>query len=273
MKKIVITFMLVLFSTFLFSQNDTISKDTINKYPYFPDRPGFSTNARLVGLHQTDYEVSFGYNTNYGPNTNMFYNTNLVRFGMYEHLEFRFGLDFGSLSYLDSLGKPAQINGVKGVSFGVKIPIVKDLKYFPDVAILGQIYFAGLGKPEFISPDHSPQVLLLLQKGIGNFTLLGNVGMFYDGYTPYANGVYSICVCYNITPKLGTFIESYSFFSGRTSPLYFGDLGFNYFITDNLEMDISCGNKYFVNFTGGNIVEVVNPFFINCGFAWRIPHK
>ena len=152
MKKIFLSLMLVMFSTLLFSQ------DTL--YPYFPDRPGFSNNPRLVGLHRTDFETSFGYNSQYftplGDVQPMFYNTNLFRFGMYKHLEFRFGMDMGYLSKVTP-----QVFGVKALSVGMKIPIVKDLKYFPDVAILGQINFPTIGKPEFAIPLYSPQGVLV----------------------------------------------------------------------------------------------------------------
>jgi hypothetical protein len=207
MKKIFLSLLMsVVFSTLLFSQDTTL-------YPFFPDRPGYSNNSRLVGLHRTDFETSFGYNSQYPTSLGdqpVFYNTNLFRFGMYKHLEFRFGMDIGYLSTVTP-----QVFGVKALSFGIKIPIVKDLKYFPDIAILGQVNFPNIGKPEFVIPLYSPQCVLLLQKSIGNFMVLGNVGIFYDGFNTYGQGLYSVCLSYNITPKFGTFIETYSFFSSK----------------------------------------------------------
>jgi hypothetical protein len=263
MKKYLLSFLLIGLTLFGYSQTETI---------YFPDRPGFSCNPYSVGKHRTDYETSIGCNSNYGAGTHQFYQTNLMRFSMYEHLEFRFGLEFGNLIQPEL----PDVYGVRSVSFGVKIPIIKDIKYLPDIGILGQINFLGLGNPDFYLsvPQNyqAPQAVLLLSKGFGKFFILGNVGVWYDGYNPYANGLYSLCVCYSITPKFGTLIESYSFFNSKTSPLYFGDLGFNYYVTDNLMVDISCGNQYTFSLCSAEL-NVTNPFFVNCGISWRIPNK
>ena len=270
MKKYLLSLLFVGLALFGYSQTSTPTEES-----YFPDRPGFSCNPYSVGLHRTDYETSVGYNTNYGAGSRMFYQTNLFRFGMYKHLEFRLGLEFGSLSSLDSVGNPnPEITGIRAVYIGAKIPIISNIKYLPDVAILTQVNFLKLGKPEFYlsvpQNDYSPQAVLLLSKGFGKFMVMGNVGIWYDGYNPYAQGLYSVCVCYSITPKFGTFIESYSFFNSRNAPLNFGDLGFNYYITDNLMVDISCGNQYFLDTKS---LQVTNPFFLNCGISWRIPNK
>lgn len=266
MKKIITLLMMLFITTLLFSQNDTTCIQIQKQEPYFPDRPGMSANARLVGLHSTDYETSFGYTTNYNLNT--FYNTNLIRFGLYKFLELRIGMDFGYLPKEDP-----EIIGLKALSFGVKIPIVKDLKWLPDIAILGQVYLPDIGKPVFATPLYAPQATLLLQKGWGNYLLIGNVGFFYDGYNPYAQGMYSLAFLYSFSPKLGVFIESYTFFSGKTEPVYFGDMGLSYFLNKNLEIDMSFGNKYVLDFKDPQLLFVYNPFYINCGLAWKIPHK
>jgi hypothetical protein len=233
---------ILLFPILLFSQS------------FSPDRPGFSNGAYSVGLHRTDYESGWGYNGFGCYPINQLCNTNLFRFGMYKHLEFRFGTDFGDLL------TNSQIAGIKALYFGVKIPIIQDIKYLPDIAILGMLNLPNIGKPEFSIPDHSPQGSLILQKGFGKFTVLGNVGILYDGINPYSQGFYCINLGYSITSKFGSFIESYSFFSSKTSPFIYGDLGFNYFITDDFQFDLSYGSG-------------MSTVFINCGFSWRIPHK
>jgi hypothetical protein len=269
MRKFIFTMMLMFSVTLMFSQTDT----TQNEYPFFPDRPGFSCNARLVGLHRLDYETSFGYSLNFGDvdgtdgindGHNLLYNTNLVRFGVAKHLEVRFGMDFGHLS----IENESVVQGIKGMSFGVKILIVKDLKYLPDVGILGQINLPKVGNEDyFATPEYSPQLVLLLQKGFGNFLLLGNVGMFYDGFdNSKVQGLYSLDICYNILPTFGTFVEMYRLGSYGN----YGDFGFNYFITDNLQVDISCGNK--IEEFQNNII-FPKSFYANGGLAWRFPKK
>jgi hypothetical protein len=185
------------------------------------------------------------------------YNTNLIRFGVLKNLELRFGMDFGHLS--NSVG------GIKNMSLGIKVPIIQDLKYLPDIGILGQFNLPKIDDNYFTTPQYTPQGILLLQKGFGKLLLLGNIGFFYDGgYYNDENkpivdqsiqGIYSLAVCYSLTPKLGTFVECYRVGSYGS----YGDLGFNYFINDNLQLDVSFSNQF-----DGTI---------NGGIAWRFKNK
>lgn len=247
MRKIFITIVAVLFSTLLFSQSDI----------YIPDRPGYTYNARLVGLHRADVEVGFGYNyTNYGERSNLFYNTTAVRFGMFKHLELRYEIDFGDLST-----PTVNSSGVKGMIIGAKAPIINNSKYFPDIAVIGTVALPDLGKPEFSIPDYAPSATLALQKSIGKWSLFGNGGIFWDGINPYAKGSASFAL-YFFPGKFGMFAETYCIYSDRTNPVNAGDCGILYCITDDLIIDLSGGIDY---------VEGFDNFFVNCGVGWRLP--
>jgi len=247
MKKIFITLVVVMISTLLLAQSDV----------YFPDRPGYTYNAKLVGLHRADVEVGFGYNfTNYGEKSNLFYNTTAVRFGMFKHLELRYEIDFGDLST-----PSVNSSGVKGMIIGVKAPIIDDLKYFPDVAIIGTVALPNLGKPEFLIPNYAPSFTLVLQKIIGKFALFGNSSVFWDGINLYAKGSASFALYY-IPGKFGMFAETYCIYSDRTYPVNVGDCGVIYCITNDLIVDLSGGIDYNVGFDN---------FFVNCGIGWRLP--
>lgn len=93
MKKLLIFLFALIFSASIFAQ------DTIKESIYIPDRPGYTANANLIGLHQMDIEMGFGYNyVNCGDVNNIFYNTTYFRYGIFKHLEIRAGIDFGEIS-------------------------------------------------------------------------------------------------------------------------------------------------------------------------------
>ena len=247
MKKIVITLTLVLFSTFLFSQDEI----------YIPDRPGYTYNSHLVGEHQMDLEMGFGYTNNfYGVKSDIFYQTTAIRYGAFKFLEFRYQMDFGSIN-----SDPTQ-SGVKGASIGAKVPIYVNDSII-SIAIVGTCYLPNLGKPIFQTPEYSPSVILALQKSFGKFSLLGNSGILWDGVNPYAQGTASLALYY-FPSKFGFFVETFCLYSDKNSSQNCGDLGVLFCLTDNLIWDLSGG----LNYVGG-----FDNFFINSGISWRIPNK
>jgi len=254
MKKILI---LLLISTNLYSQD------------YVPDRPGICNSPYLVGLHQIDFESGIGYNY-YAPD-NVFYNTYLFRYGMFKHLEIRGDIDFGFTHSINN----TNYSGVKAITLGVKIPIINNIKYLPDVGLMGGIMLPNINKA-YTPIDYLPAITLLLSKNIKNITIASNVGIFWDGHdnsedffiiNPYsidnsAQFSYSIMIGYSIK-KLQFFVETYGFMS-NSKPYSGCDGGISYFLTPELQMDFSIGLNYIIG---------LNNSFIGAGIAWRIPNK
>lgn len=262
MKKFFTLIILMCFTSTVFSQDI-----------YIPDRPGFTYNARLVGFHQMDLEMGFGYNYmkgNFigGPDekTNIFYNTTAIRYGAFKHLEFRYEIDFGSVT------TPTwNQSGIKGMTFGFKTPIYS-VDSIINVAIVGGCYLPNIDvsvkNPRdtvsfFPIPNYSPSLTLAVQKFIGKVILFGNSGVMWDGVNPYPKGTASFALYY-FPSKFGMFVETYCIYSGKSSPVNGGDLGFLYCVTDDLVVDISGGIDYTLGFDNS---------FINCGISWRIPNK
>lgn len=267
MKKVILTIILVIIGVVAFAQTDTT--ETI----YIPDRPGYTYNAHLVGLHQMDIEMGFGYNymknvgyMNNGAKTNIFYNTDYIRYGAFKWLEFRYGVEFGSMSP-DSIGGYSTTNGVRGINVGFKIPILCDVKYAPDIAIVATTYLPNIGKPCFAYTNYAPSLNLALQKCFfDRLVLFGNAGLYFDGFsqinTTTINYNASLAAYFFITQKFAIFAETMVMYNPRTAPNNMFDGGCVYYITDNIQWDLSFGANY---------VSGLDNSFINSGISWRIP--
>ncbi len=263
MRKLFLAILTVLFSTVLFGQSDTC--ETI----YIPDRPGYTYNAKLVGLHQMDIEMGFGFNyfnnvsyINNGAKTNVFYNTNYIRYGAFKWLEFRYGVEFGNMNWSDSTGTFTN-TGVRGVNVGFKIPLLADKKYAPDIAIVATTYLPVVGIPEFRYPDFAPSVNLAVQKCFfDKLVLFGNAGFFYNGFDPRMQYNASLAAYFFITPKFAIFAETMVMYADWTAPSNMGDAGCVFYITDNIQWDLSFG----VNYVSG-----LDNSFVNSGISWRVP--
>jgi len=239
-----ITILLVLFSTVIFAQDDI----------YIPDRPGFTYNTHLVGLHQMDVEFGFGYSYLLGDRR--FYNTTAIRYGAFKFLEFRYQMDFGNVTNDSNLN----LSGIERATIGVKLPIYTNDKIL-SVAIVGSTYLPTLGY--WATTEFAPSLTLALQKSFGKCLLLGNSGIMWDGIDPRGKGTASLALYYFPT-KFGFFIETFCMYSNYSTSLNLFDFGMVYCVTDDLMLDLSAGMNY---------VDTWDDAFINCGLAWRIPNK
>ena len=265
MKKL-LAILFVLFSTVaVYAQKDTDTTESI----YIPDRPGYTYNAHLVGLHRMDVELGFGYNyQNYFEKTNIFYNTTYFRYGAFKWLEFRYGVEFGSIAT-----PTYNVYGVRGVNIGFKIPILVDVKYAPEIAIIATTSLPNIGPNPadttqgFAIPNYAPSVNLALQKCFfDKLVLFGNTGFFYDGFNPYIQYNSSLAAYLFVSQKCAVFVETMVMYSNGHAPNNMGDAGLVYYITDNIQWDLSFGVNY---------VKGLDNSFVNSGISWRFPkgHK
>jgi hypothetical protein len=235
----------------------TIVAQENNESLYIPDHPGYTYNALLVGLHRIDVEVGLGYGDPLYFDKNMIYTTTYFRYGAFKHLEFRYGFELGYM--------PDSINfGISGVNVGFKIPIISDYQYLPDIAIIANTYLPNLGVEEFSFPNYSPSLNLAIQKCFfDKLILFANTGLYYDGFNPQIKFNASFATYFFITPKYALFVETLCKFSNTNKPNNMADGGMIYYITDNIQLDLSFGANYVTGF---------NNFFINTGFNWRLPN-
>lgn len=172
MKKILSVILLALLGIATYAQTDSCET------AYIPDHPGYTYNAHNVGLHRMDIEIGLGYGNPYNlpwlnKKDGMFYNTTYVRYGVFKHLEFRFGFELGYDPKKD-------IKGLSGFNVGAKVPIISNLKNAPDIAILATTYIPKTGKLdiggqfEYYAPFQNGEFLekLLVNSLIGDLQLI-----------------------------------------------------------------------------------------------------
>jgi hypothetical protein len=257
MKKIILLVLFAIFSTTIFAQTDTCES------LYIPDHPGYTYNARLVGVHRGDIEFGFGYGDPYNildKETGMIYNTTYVRYGITKHLEFRFGLEFAGIP-------KTGVYGLSAFNVGVKVPIITDVKNAPDVAIIVTTYIPATGSIEVGGqfPHYAPNYTLALQKCFFNkLVLFGNTGIFYDGFDTRPQYNASIAPYFFITDNWAVFAETVCRFNSWKEPTNLWDVGTIYYINSNLQWDFSFGTNY---------VTGIDHAFVNSGICWRIKEK
>jgi hypothetical protein len=90
----------------------------------------------------------------------------------------------------------------------------------------------------------------------------GNIGASWNVYVPGGSGFYSAVVGISILKWMNGFVEVYGWLPEDQLPDHRFDGGLTFPVRRNLQFDVS----------GGIGLSDISPdYFVNAGFAWRIP--
>jgi hypothetical protein len=226
------------------------------------DRP-FQTQSSAIAPSKTfQLETGFSYAHSMAGRVEseyISYNSSLLRIGLLDNLELRFGMAYNS-SQVKSDIKPVAIVGWTPMVVGGKVFIAKEKGWRPEIAVLGHLTLPFLGneayRPERVAPDFR----LAFSHSLGSrFSLSYNLGLEWPmNKEEDVLGVYSILLSYKIMDRFSCFVENYGFLDTE----YAVDGGFTYLLNNNFQIDLY----------GGFGLNPDSPDqFIGAGFSWRIP--
>jgi hypothetical protein len=170
---------------------------------------------------------------------NYSYNNSLLKFGVNENFEAR--LAFGYMGVKQLSDKTSVQTGLGPVAVGVKIKLSDQHNLWPQAALITNVTLKT-GAEDFKPPFTCTDVTLALSQPIGRkVSLTLNSGIKWTGDTPEAIWLYALSAGYNITNKLGIFVESYGFFPEAHNADHRIDSGITYKILSRLQFDASGG--------------------------------
>jgi len=193
--------------------------------------------------------------------TNYTYTTALIKYGVNEHFELRLVTEFLGARTRHDESNVTEVTGISPLALGVKIKLADENKIWPQTSFMGHINLKT-GSSEF-APDYTAaDFRFTFDHTLSKKVFLSyNVGAEWNGTTPDATFLYTVVLCYLITDRLSTFIETYSFFPEEKQPDHRLDCGFMYKITPVVQWDISGG-------LGLN--EAAPDSFISTGISFRL---
>ena len=191
----------------------------------------------------------------------------LVRIGVLDNLEFRFGFDGYVWEDIDGLGAD---DGAGDLEIGLKWKMWEETGWRPQTAILAGTSVPAGQKP-FSSDRFDPSVRLACSHTLTETLSLGyNVaGIWVSELNDRgrretdASVAYSAVLGIALSGPLGTFVE---FFGQAPSdggkPANSIDAGFTYLLADNLQIDV---------LGGVGVSETADDWFVGAGLVWRLP--
>jgi hypothetical protein len=259
MKRIfILIFIFLLVVTAFFASAQTEKPEIVTDRPDQTEAPSLVPKGGLQVELGTSVENDKSAGVKY---TNFTYSTALIKYGVNENFELRLITE-----YLGARAKVAEtpsstINGLSPLALGVKIKLAEEKGFWPQTSLIGHINLKS-GSSEF-APDYTAaDFRFTFAHTLGeNFSLSYNLGAEWNGETPDATFLYTLSLGYVITPKLGAFLESYSFFPEESKADHRLDAGVTYKISPVVQFDVSGGI---------GLSENAPDSFISTGISFRL---
>ncbi len=235
--------------------------------PLVTDRPDFTEASVTVGRGvlqiETGYTYSFDDN-GVSESISHSYPETLFRYGfLTEWLEFRIGQNFASQD-----DGAISNSGAEDLYVGLKLALTPQEGLLPEMAIIPQMTVPN-GDSFFTADQVLPGANWLYSWDLNDFVSTAGSTQFNssvddvsgDDYTEWAQ---SWTVGYSLSDKVGAYAEWFAFFphSAETArPQHYGNGGFTYLISDNVQWDIRVG-------VGLN--DAANDYFVGTGLSIRV---
>lgn len=191
----------------------------------------------------------------------------LVRLGVLDNLELRFGFDGYTWEDIDGLGAD---DGAGDLDIGLKWKMWEEAGWRPQTAVLAGTSVPA-GQEPFSSERFDPSVRLACSHTVSERLSLGyNVAGIWSSELndagrreTDASVAYSAVLGIALSGPLGTFVE----FFGQAptdggKPANSLDAGLTYLLADNLQVDV---------LGGVGVSEAADDWFIGAGLVWRLP--
>ncbi|MBQ8492694.1 MAG: transporter [Alistipes sp.] len=218
------------------------------------DRPGVSTGPTVIGHRVVQLEQGVQYDGDGGHGQFTFSNT-LLRYGLFEGVELRLGGD--GFIHHDGSWQAA----FSGLSVGTKIRCFEGRNALPAVSLMANLAVPYTGSRGFVVEHLAPSLYILFENPVNEWLSIGyNVGAEWDGAQPAPQTFVALCLGFTLTEQVGCFVESYNNFA-RHGNAYGVDFGFNYMISDSVQLDAAAN------------LDLCHPaqcWSISLGVAWQI---
>lgn len=238
----------ILVSLFLISAL-AVAQDEPNTPAMVTDRPDATESPLTVpkgflqieagGFYESFKENSFKTEV-YG------YNTTLLRYGILDNLELRFGWNFEETRFSFNDNEINNVlSGFSPLLAGMKVEIADENGWMPQIGLLGHLYL-----PFFAASDYRPETTgadfrfsfshTLSEKS----SLAYNLGAQWLDDSPEVSYVYTLVYGYSISEKIGLYAEVYGDLPEDSRANHLWNAGFTYLLKPNFQLDATVGKSF-----------------------------
>jgi hypothetical protein len=252
--KNVAVLILCCFSTFLFSQE----KEVASIGSIFTDRPDQTETPDVLPFKYFQMEMGFNVESQHG-NLSFVHPTILWKAGMFKSTEIRLITDVSTIK--EDSGKYS--TGLAPIQIGFKTAICEEKKARPKISFIGHMAVPYISTKNQRTNYFAPNFRFTLEHTLKKNLVLGyNVGMEWDGESPYPAFIYTIVNGIDITDKWYFYYEFFGDIPIDKKSTHTFDGGFAYLIRNNMQVDISAGFQLY---------PFVKGWYTSLGYSFRLP--
>lgn len=261
MKKIITLLLLSCFMVSAYSQDSPQVEDLVT------DRPDMTESSICVPHKTLQVETGAMYlfdETDSEKFTGTSYNSTLLRYGLLENFELRFGFAYDKAKRENkSTEMTTEIDGFAPLMLGFKVEICEQDGFRPEAALLAHVTLPRTGAKEFESEYLTPDAIISVSWEINQRLSTGvNLGSAWGDSSAKPSGFYSIACGIALTDKAGLFIENFGFFARDEDTDISIDGGFTFLATPNFQFDI---------YGGFGLTDIAPDYFVGAGLSFRLP--
>jgi hypothetical protein len=244
------------------------AQETDIESPLVTDRPDATEASSTVGAGVLQIETGGFYNSFEENNFKMEtlgYNTTLVRYGIFENVEFRLGWNFEETQFSSGGTKnPNVLSGFSPLLAGAKIDIAKEDDWKPEIALIGHVFLPLTAGDDYKPETTGADFRFSLSHTLSEKSSIGyNVGAQWGNDSPEIAYIYTLAYGYSITDAFGFYAEVYGDLPENNQANHFWDAGLTYLVNNNLQLDATVGSSI----TKGQDI------LLSAGLSYRILKK
>lgn len=228
------------------------------------DRPDFTEGTQTVQPGHLQLELGYTYLRDEEGNNDLeehSFPEPLLRVGLIEDLELRIAW----AGYVSSKLNDETANGWTDFSVGFKHRMYQQNNLLPNLSFIAELSLPS-GSREFSSDEVEAAGKLLWAYDFDKHSVAGNLNFanpigIEGRYLEISN---STAVAFNITKRIGTYLEYFGFYPAESVPeddTHFLNGGFTYAINSDLQIDVR---------SGFGINSAAEDFFAGLGVSYRI---
>ena len=254
MNKIIFT--LLCLSVFHINAQEKVT-DTLESIA--TDRPDQTETPDVVPFKYFQMETGFNIESEEGE-LHFINPTILWKVGIFKSTELRLITDVSSQK--DSTGKYKV--GLAPIEIGFKTAICEEHKFRPKISFIAHMAIPYLSTKNQRTKYFAPNFRFTLEHTLKKNISLGyNVGMEWNGNSPYPSFIYTIVNGFDLTDKWYLYYEFFGDIPLKEISTHTFDAGIAYLIKDNMQVDLSAGMQVFPFAKG---------WYASLGYSVRLPH-
>jgi hypothetical protein len=253
MKKLLLIFLCII-SSYVYAQKNLSGAEE----PIATDRPDQTETPDVVPFKYFQMEMGFNIESQH-KELSFVHPTILWKAGIFKSTEIRLITDISTLK--DSTGKYR--SGLSPVQIGFKTAICEEKKARPKISFIAHMAVPYISTKNQRTKYFAPNFRFTLEHTLKKNLILGyNVGMEWDGESPYPSFIYTIVNGVDITDKWYFYYEFFGDIPVDRKSTHTFDGGFAYLIKNNMQIDISGGFQLY---------PFVKGWYTSIGYSFRVP--